>query len=173
MRLSLVISLPPAARGTLKSTRMKRRLPLRSRSRMESLGIGLVCTREIRREARGAIGFEQRALRRAVKRGNTAIPFLEFQQRAKSFTQHTAVKNTADSSDAGRFAGFPQAAAHGSAERGEILRGTVEDVAGYRVTLHGGFVDAHGERRHTRARPIEGIENVQGVVGIASAGRFE
>ena len=37
MRLSLVISLPPGARGTLKSTRMKTRLFRRSRSRMESV----------------------------------------------------------------------------------------------------------------------------------------
>src|SRR5580693_7266580 len=37
MRLSLVISLPPLASGTLKSTRMKTRLPFRSRSRIESV----------------------------------------------------------------------------------------------------------------------------------------
>src|SRR5579863_9293680 len=35
MRLSLVISWPPGASGTLKSTRMKRRLPFKSKSRME------------------------------------------------------------------------------------------------------------------------------------------
>src|SRR5258708_26877488 len=35
MRLSLVISCPPGASGTLKSTRMKTRFPFRSRSRIE------------------------------------------------------------------------------------------------------------------------------------------
>src|SRR5580698_7993334 len=35
MRLSLVISAPPGASGTLKSTRMKTRLPFRSSSRIE------------------------------------------------------------------------------------------------------------------------------------------
>ena len=39
MRLSLVISCPPLASGTLKSTRMKTRFPLRSRSLIESLGM--------------------------------------------------------------------------------------------------------------------------------------
>src|SRR5450432_307808 len=39
MRLSLVISCPPGANGTLKSTRIKTVLFLRSRSRIESLGI--------------------------------------------------------------------------------------------------------------------------------------
>src|SRR5580658_1955669 len=39
MRLSLVISWPPDARGTLKSTRMKTRLPVKSRSSMEILDI--------------------------------------------------------------------------------------------------------------------------------------
>src|SRR6185312_15358874 len=41
MRLSLVISWPPFASGTLKSTRMNTRLPRRSRSLIESFGIGL------------------------------------------------------------------------------------------------------------------------------------
>src|ERR1022692_2078473 len=39
MRLSLVISWPPGAKGTLKSTRIKTRLFFRSRSRTDSLGI--------------------------------------------------------------------------------------------------------------------------------------
>src|SRR5579871_4462234 len=42
MRLSLVISWPPGASGTLKSTRMKRRLPFKSRSRMERVLIFLL-----------------------------------------------------------------------------------------------------------------------------------
>src|SRR5580658_5522277 len=40
IRLSLVISCPPGASGTLKSTRMKTVLPLRSKSRIETFGIG-------------------------------------------------------------------------------------------------------------------------------------
>src|ERR1022692_452802 len=39
MRLSLVISWPPGAKGTLKSTRIKTHLFFRSRSRTDSLGI--------------------------------------------------------------------------------------------------------------------------------------
>src|ERR1700690_3691119 len=113
MRLSLVISLPPAASGTLKSTRMKPRLPLRSRSRMESLGMRLVCTRKIWRQARSAIGFEQSARSRAMKRRAAAIPFLEFQQHAKTFGEQTAAKNAADVRNASRLAGLPQPAAHG------------------------------------------------------------
>src|SRR5438270_14022835 len=42
IRLSLVISRPPGARGTLKSTRIKTRLFFRSRSRMESVLMGVV-----------------------------------------------------------------------------------------------------------------------------------
>src|SRR5258708_6096482 len=37
IRLSLVISFPPGASGTLKSTLMKTRFPLRSRSRIETV----------------------------------------------------------------------------------------------------------------------------------------
>src|ERR1700733_11461328 len=37
--LSLVISCPPGASGTLKSTRMKAVLPLRFKSRIDTLGI--------------------------------------------------------------------------------------------------------------------------------------
>src|SRR2546427_5923842 len=37
IRLSLVISFPPGASGTLKSTLMKTRFPFRSRSRIESV----------------------------------------------------------------------------------------------------------------------------------------
>src|SRR5579885_2929160 len=39
IRLSLVISLPPGASGTLKSTRMNTRLPFKSRSRIETVPI--------------------------------------------------------------------------------------------------------------------------------------
>src|SRR5437868_4080834 len=50
MRLSLVISLPPPARGTLKSTRIKTRLPRSWRSRTDLMLIRLCIS--LRREAK-------------------------------------------------------------------------------------------------------------------------
>src|SRR5271155_1080995 len=48
MRLSLVISFPPGARGTLKSTLMKTRLPWRFRSLIDSV---LILSHDARCEA--------------------------------------------------------------------------------------------------------------------------
>src|SRR5579863_4182313 len=68
MRLSLVISRPPAARGTLKSTRMKTRFPLRSRSRIERVLIGLPLLRiTSRAPAAGLDGPSKVCLARAVQ----------------------------------------------------------------------------------------------------------
>src|SRR5579872_2605649 len=49
MRLSEVISLPPSAKGTLKSTRIKTRLPVRSRSRIDKVAIVLLFCTVVRR----------------------------------------------------------------------------------------------------------------------------
>src|ERR1035437_323490 len=117
MRLSEVISWPPGASGTLKSTRMKMRFPLRSRSRIESFGmsgnrasfkiltsgtgwprrvgrtvshelfLGLGQSAQLRGDARHAVGFEQRSGRRSVLRWSNRGETIAFEQCAKPIEQ--------------------------------------------------------------------------------------
>ena len=94
IRLSLVISCPPGARGTLKSTRMKTTLFSRSRSRIDSFvdmrlkpsgyhsAFGLLLSfggsGDLRSNARAGVSFDQRADTRAVLRRDDVVPIFEF-----------------------------------------------------------------------------------------------